>query len=72
MKVLSVNISGPKPLNYRGQTVVTGIFKTPVASEFTKDVQVVAICDHLFIPAIRQHQNRCNRDDGTPARSLLR
>ena len=31
MKVLSVNISGPKPLTYRGQTVMTGIFKTPVA-----------------------------------------
>jgi MOSC domain-containing protein YiiM len=31
MKVLSVNISGPKPLTYREQTVATGIFKTPVA-----------------------------------------
>ena len=30
MKVLSVNISQPKPLTYRGQTVATGIFKTPV------------------------------------------
>jgi MOSC domain-containing protein YiiM len=30
MKVLSVNVSGPKPLTYRGQTVMTGIFKTPV------------------------------------------
>jgi MOSC domain-containing protein YiiM len=30
MKVLAVNISGPKPLTYRGQTVATGIFKTPV------------------------------------------
>jgi MOSC domain-containing protein YiiM len=31
MKLLSVNVSGPKPLAYRGQTVNTGIFKTPVA-----------------------------------------
>jgi MOSC domain-containing protein YiiM len=30
MKVLSVNISGPKPLTYREQTLATGIFKTPV------------------------------------------
>jgi len=30
MKVLSVNISQPKPLTYRGRTVATGIFKTPV------------------------------------------
>ena len=30
MKVLSVNISGPKPLKYRGRTVATGIFKVPV------------------------------------------
>jgi MOSC domain-containing protein YiiM len=31
MKVLSVNISQPKPLTYRGPIVATGIFKTPVA-----------------------------------------
>jgi MOSC domain-containing protein YiiM len=31
MKVLSVNISGPKPLTYRSETVATGIFKMPVA-----------------------------------------
>jgi MOSC domain-containing protein YiiM len=31
VKVLSVNISGPKPLAYRGETVMTGIFKTPAA-----------------------------------------
>jgi len=31
MKVVAVNISGRKPLTYRGQTVATGIFKTPVA-----------------------------------------
>jgi MOSC domain-containing protein YiiM len=30
MRVLSVNLSGPKPLTYRGQTVATGIFKVPV------------------------------------------
>ena len=30
-KVLSVNISGPKPLTYPGQIVMTGIFKAPVA-----------------------------------------
>ena len=30
MKAVSVNISGPKPLTYRGKTVATGIFKTPV------------------------------------------
>jgi len=30
MKVLSVNISGSKPLTYRGETVMTGIFKMPV------------------------------------------
>ncbi|MEI6085287.1 MAG: MOSC domain-containing protein [Verrucomicrobiota bacterium] len=31
MRILSVNVSGPKELTYRGQTVATGIFKTPVA-----------------------------------------
>ena len=31
MKVLSVNTSGPKPLRSLGQTVMTGIYKTPVA-----------------------------------------
>jgi len=31
MKLLSVNVSCPKEVTYRGQTVRTGIFKTPVA-----------------------------------------
>ena len=31
MKLLSVNVSSPKEMTYRGQTVSTGIFKTPVA-----------------------------------------
>ena len=37
MKLLSVNVSGPKEMTYRGQTVRTGIFKkpVPVASGFT-------------------------------------
>ena len=35
MKVLSINISGPKPLTYRGQTVATGIFKMPVTGKIS-------------------------------------
>ena len=31
MNVLSVNISDPKPMTYRGEIILTGIFKTPVA-----------------------------------------
>jgi MOSC domain-containing protein YiiM len=31
VNVLSVNVSGPKPMTYRGQMLATGIFKTPVS-----------------------------------------
>ncbi len=35
MKLLSINVSLPKPVSYRGKEVETGIFKTPVDGPIT-------------------------------------